>query len=144
MTKPFRKKCTSNSEDATSFINNKVKRMKKKKFFILPILYCCIAVQAQTSSKNYLLEKQMLDAAGNQAFTTVTYYDGLRYPVETASNGLVGNGKFLVSAIYHNQEALVVETRLTMPDDALLCPIMPLNILRDIYCSLLLRKTKKW
>ena len=118
--------------------------MKKKKFFILPILYCCIAVQAQTSSKNYILEKQMLDAAGNQTFTTVTYYDGLRYPVETASNGLVGNGKFLVSAIYHNQEALVVETRLTMPDDALLCPIMPLNILRDIYCSLLLRKTKKW
>lgn len=68
--------------------------MKKKKFFILPILYCCIAVQAQTSSKNYILEKQMLDAAGNQAITTVTYYDGLRYPVETASNGLVGNGKF--------------------------------------------------
>ena len=66
MTKPFRKKCTSNSEDATSFINNKVKRMKKKKFFILPILYCCIAVQAQTSSKNYLLEKQMLDVSDNQ------------------------------------------------------------------------------
>ena len=68
--------------------------MKKKKFFILPILYCCIAVQAQTSSKNYILEKQMLDAAGNQAFTTVTYYNGLRYPVETASYGLGGNGKF--------------------------------------------------
>ena len=40
--------------------------MKKKIFFILPILYCCIAVQAQTSSKNYLLEKQMLDASDNQ------------------------------------------------------------------------------
>ena len=40
--------------------------MKKKKFFILPILYCCIAVQAQTSSKNYLLEKQMLDVSDNQ------------------------------------------------------------------------------
>ena len=40
--------------------------MKKKKNFILPILYCCIAVQAQTSSKNYLLEKQMLDVSDNQ------------------------------------------------------------------------------
>ena len=40
--------------------------MKKKIFFILPILYCCIAVQAQTSSKNYLLEKQMLDISDNQ------------------------------------------------------------------------------
>ena len=40
--------------------------MKKKIFFILPILYCCIAVQAQTSSKNYLLEKQMLDVSDNQ------------------------------------------------------------------------------
>lgn len=68
--------------------------MKKKKFFILPILYCYLTVQAQTSSKNYLLEKQMLDAAGNQAITTVTYYDSLRYPVETASYGLGGNSKF--------------------------------------------------
>ena len=40
--------------------------MKKKIFFILPILYCCIAVQAHTSSKNYLLEKQMLDVSDNQ------------------------------------------------------------------------------
>ena len=40
--------------------------MKKKKKIILPILYCCIAVQAQTSSKNYLLEKQMLDVSDNQ------------------------------------------------------------------------------
>ncbi len=31
------------------------------------------------------------------------------------------DGNFLVSAIYHNQEGLVVETRQTMPDDALLC-----------------------
>ena len=56
--------------------------MKKKKFFILPILYYCIAVQAQTSSKNYILEKQLLDAAGSQTFTTVTYYDGLRHPMD--------------------------------------------------------------
>ena len=56
--------------------------MKKKKFFILPILYCYLTVQAQTSSKNYLIEKQMLDAAGNQAITTVTYYDSLRHPMD--------------------------------------------------------------
>lgn len=31
------------------------------------------------------------------------------------------DGKFLVAVIYHNQEGLVVETRLSMPDDALLC-----------------------
>lgn len=31
------------------------------------------------------------------------------------------DGKFLVAAIYHNQEELVVETRQSMPDDALLC-----------------------
>ena len=31
------------------------------------------------------------------------------------------DGKFLVAAIYHNQEGLVVETRQSMPDDALLC-----------------------
>ena len=74
--------------------------MKKKKFFILPILYYCIAVQAQTSSKNYILEKQLLDAAGSQTFTTVTYYDGLRHPVETASNGLGGNGKFAYEYCY--------------------------------------------
>ena len=69
--------------------------MKKKIFFILPILYCCLTVQAQTSSKNYILEKQMLDAAGTQAITTVTYYDGLGYPEETTTNGLGGNGKFV-------------------------------------------------
>ena len=40
--------------------------MKKKIFFILPILYCYLTVQAQTSSKNYLLEKQMLDVSDNQ------------------------------------------------------------------------------
>ena len=40
--------------------------MKKKNFFILPILYCYLTVQAQTSSKNYLLEKQMLDVPDNQ------------------------------------------------------------------------------
>ena len=40
--------------------------MKKKIFFILPILYCYLTVQAQTSSKNYLLEKQMLDVPDNQ------------------------------------------------------------------------------
>ena len=45
----------------------------------------------------------MLDAAGNQAFTTVTYYDGLRYPVETASNGLVGNGKFAYEYRYEER-----------------------------------------
>ena len=74
--------------------------MKKKIFFILPILYCCLTVQAQTSSKNYILEKQMLDAAGTQAITTVTYYDGLGYPEETTTNGLGGNGKF----VYTRQE----------------------------------------
>ena len=31
------------------------------------------------------------------------------------------DGKFLVAAICHNQEGLVVETRQSMPDDALLC-----------------------
>lgn len=31
------------------------------------------------------------------------------------------DGKFLVAAIYHNQEGWVVETRQSMPDDALLC-----------------------
>lgn len=31
------------------------------------------------------------------------------------------DGKFLVAAIYHNQEGLVVETKQSMPDDALLC-----------------------
>lgn len=31
------------------------------------------------------------------------------------------DGNFLVAAIYHNQEGLVVETRQSMPDDALLC-----------------------
>ena len=46
--------------------------MKKKKFFILPILYCCIAVQAQTSSKNYILERQMLDACGIQAIANIS------------------------------------------------------------------------
>ena len=40
--------------------------MKKKIFLILPILYCYLTVQAQTSSKNYLLEKQMLDVSDNQ------------------------------------------------------------------------------
>ena len=77
--------------------------MKKKKFFILPILYCYLTVQAQTSSKNYLLEKQMLDAAGNQAITTVTYYDGLRYPVEKASYELGGNGKFAYEYRYNER-----------------------------------------
>ena len=82
--------------------------MKKKIFFILPILHCYLTVQAQTSSKNYILEKQMLDAAGNQAITTVTYYDGLRYPVETASNGLVGNGKFAYEYRYDERSAMMM------------------------------------
>lgn len=77
--------------------------MKKKKIFILPILFCYLTVQAQTSSKNYLLEKQMLDAAGNQAITTVTYYDSLRYPVETASYELGGNGKFAYEYRYNER-----------------------------------------
>ena len=76
--------------------------MKKKKFFILPILYCYLTVQAQTSSKNYLLEKQMLDAAGNQAITTVTYYDGLRYPVEKAPMNLEGMASLPMSTAIMN------------------------------------------
>ncbi len=31
------------------------------------------------------------------------------------------DGKFIISAFYHNQEGLVVEERQTMPDNALLC-----------------------
>ena len=68
--------------------------MRRNIFIIYLVLYCCQTVQAQKPSKNYILEKQMLDATGNQAITTVIYYDGLGYPEETATNGLGGNGKY--------------------------------------------------
>ena len=63
--------------------------------FTYLLLCCCLATQAQTSSRNYILEKLMLDATGNQAITTVTYYDGLGYPDETATNGLGRKGKYV-------------------------------------------------
>ena len=56
--------------------------------FIYLLLCCCLATQAQTSSRNYILEKLMLDATGNQAITTVTYYDGLGILMKPQPMGL--------------------------------------------------------
>ena len=57
------------------------------------MLFLCaltISVKAQSPTQNYVLTKDVLDVDGTHAITTVTYYDGLGYPVETATNGLGG------------------------------------------------------
>ena len=60
------------------------------------MLFLCalaISVKAQSPTQNYVLSKDVLDVDGTHAITTVTYYDGLGYPVETATNSLGGMGK---------------------------------------------------
>lgn len=60
------------------------------------MLFLCaltISVKAQSPAQNYVMSKDVLDVDGTHAITTVTYYDGLGYPVETATNGLGGMGK---------------------------------------------------
>ena len=60
------------------------------------MLFLCalaISVKAQSPTQNYVLSKDVLDVDGTHAITTVTYYDGLGYPMETATNGLGGMGK---------------------------------------------------
>lgn len=61
------------------------------------MLFLCalaISVKAQSPTQNYVLSKDVLDVDGTHAITTVTYYDGLGYPVETATNGLGGTEEF--------------------------------------------------
>ena len=48
------------------------------------------------------MSKEVLDVDGTHAITTVTYYDGLGYPVETATNGLVGTGKYAYALLEHD------------------------------------------
>ena len=67
--------------------------MKKCLSYIV-IWLCGVVVQAQSPTKNYILGRQMLDANGSQAITTITYYDDLGYEDEVATTGLGGQGKY--------------------------------------------------
>lgn len=69
------------------------------------MLFLCalaISVKAQSPTQNYVMSKDVLDVGGIHAITTITYYDGLGYPVEMASNGLGGTGKFAYALLEHD------------------------------------------
>ena len=74
-----------------------------KSIYIL-FLLCALSAKAdaQSLSQNYVLGKQMLDAEGTRAITSVTYYDGLGYPIETATNGLGGTGKYAYTLLEYD------------------------------------------
>ena len=74
-----------------------------KSIYILFFL-CALGAKAdaQSLSQNYVLGKQMLDTEGTRAITSVTYYDGLGYPVETATNGLGGTGKYAYTLLEYD------------------------------------------
>ena len=74
-----------------------------KSIYVLFFL-CALSAKAdaQSLSQNYVLGKQMLDAEGTRAITSVTYYDGLGYPVETATNGFGGSGKYAYTLLEYD------------------------------------------
>lgn len=68
------------------------------------LLLCALTIssKAQSPTQNYVMSKEVLDVDGTHAITTVTYYDGLGYPVETATNGLGGTGKYAYALLEHD------------------------------------------
>ena len=54
-----------------------------------------IRLQAQTSSRNYVMSEQWLDSAGQHVVKTVQYYDGLGRPVQAAIGGVHPQGEYL-------------------------------------------------
>lgn len=83
------------------------------------MLFLCalaISVKAQSPTQNYVLSKEVLDVGGTHAITTVTYYDGLGNPVETATNGLGGTGKYAYTLQEH--DALGREKQSWLPGTA--------------------------
>ena len=63
------------------------------------IILCALVLQsiAQSTFKNYFLERQMLDAEGSRFIITINYHDDLGYHDETVTNGLGGNGVYTFS-----------------------------------------------
>ena len=78
--------------------------MKIERTLSIMLFLCALAisVKAQSPTQNYVLSKDVLDVDGTHAITTVTYYDGLGYPVETATNGLGGTGKYAYTLLEHD------------------------------------------
>ena len=68
------------------------------------LLLCALTIssKAQSPTQNYVMSKEVLDVVGTHAITTVTYYDGLGNPVETATNGLGGTGKYAYTLQEHD------------------------------------------
>lgn len=71
-------------------------------FCILLLSACGMVAQAQSPTRNYFLGRQMLDANGSQAITTITYYDDLGYEDEVATTGLNGQGSYVYTKKEYN------------------------------------------
>ena len=82
------------------------------------LLLCALTIssKAQSPTQNYVMSKDVLDVDGTHAITTVTYYDGLGNPVETATNGLGGTGKYAYTLQEH--DALGREKQSWLPGTA--------------------------
>ena len=82
------------------------------------LLLCALTIssKAQSPTQNYVMSKEVLDVGGTHAITTVTYYDGLGNPVETATNGLGGTGKYAYTLLEH--DALGREKQSWLPGTA--------------------------
>ena len=82
------------------------------------LLLCALTIssKAQSPTQNYVMSKEVLDVGGTHAITTVTYYDGLGNPVETATNGLGGTGKYAYTLQEH--DALGREKQSWLPGTA--------------------------
>ena len=82
------------------------------------LLLCALTIssKAQSPTQNYVMSKEVLDVGGTHAITTVTYYDGLGNPVETATNGLGGIGKYAYTLQEH--DALGREKQSWLPGTA--------------------------
>ena len=78
--------------------------MKIERTLSIMLFLCAsgISGKAQSPTQNYVMSKNVLDVDGTHAITTVTYYDGLGNPVETATNGLGGTGKYAYTLQEHD------------------------------------------
>ena len=58
------------------------------------LLFHSLVSMAQSPTKNYILGRQMLDANGVDAITTISYFDDLGYEDEVATTGMSGQGAY--------------------------------------------------
>ncbi|MEM1321690.1 MAG: DUF6443 domain-containing protein [Bacteroidota bacterium] len=82
--------------------------MKKSLYLLLAVLLSPLAVNAQTTTQNYVksVSYQVETTSGNvdnaEKIESVTYYDGLGRPLQSVSQRAGGNGEDLVTPMTYD------------------------------------------